>query len=68
MYIKRLAKNTKFGNQKNEQKLAINNEKRIQIASLRTMKLSKREISRKIKVSNTAVHTTIKNVSKRKYF
>ena len=42
-------------------KPAISAKKRAQIVSLSTIKLSEREISRQIKVSNTAVHTAIKD-------
>ena len=44
--------------------LAVNVEKRIQFTGRCTMKVSKREISRQMKVRKTAVPNTIKNFTK----
>ena len=45
-------------------KAALSSEKRAQIVSLSTMKLSEREISRQMKVSKTAVHNAIEKFRK----
>ena len=45
-------------------KPAISAEKRAQIVSLSTTKLSEHEISRQMKVSKTAVHNAIKKFQK----
>ena len=44
--------------------LAVNVEKRIQFTGRCTMKISKREISKQMKVRKTAVPNTIKNFTK----
>ena len=49
-------------------KAALSSEKRAQIVSLSTMKLSEREISRQMKVSKTAVHNAIEKFRKENTF
>ena len=49
-------------------KAALSSEKRVQIVSLSTMKLSEREISRQMKVSKTAVHNAIEKFRKENTF
>ena len=49
-------------------KLAVSIEKRIQIAGLRTIKLSERELSKQIKVSKATVHNTIRKFQKESTF
>ena len=49
-------------------KLAVSIEKRIQIAGLRIIKLSERELSKQIKVSKATVHNTIRKFQKESTF
>ena len=54
-----------FEPQKLAKNLAVNVEKRIQFTGRCTMKVSKREILKQMKVRKTAVPNTIKNFTKK---